>query len=135
MTVERNASKDKVDSLEKELARSREAVADVQKEIGETKIHLQAKEKEFVDLKSFYEENNASNLNEEERLKMELNEANTDMQLVREEVETLKKRLAEQDERALAAANEQHSEQIQLLQATTEKLETKVLESAGLRRV
>jgi len=118
LTVERNASKDKVDSLEKELARSRESVADVQKEIGETKIQLQAKEKEFVDLKSFYEENNASNLNEEERLKMELNEANADMQLVREEVETLKKRLAEQDERALAAANEQHSEQIQLLQAT-----------------
>jgi len=118
LTVERNASKDKVDSLEKELARSRESVADVEKEIGETKIQLQAKEKEFVDLKSFYEENNASNLNEEERLKMELNEANADMRLVREEVETLKKRLAEQDERALAAANEQHSEQIQLLQAT-----------------
>ena len=117
LTVERNASKDKVDSLEKELARSRESVADVEKEIGETKIQLQAK-KEFVDLKSFHEENNASNLNEEERLKMELNEANADMRLVREEVETLKKRLAEQDERALAAANEQHSEQIQLLQAT-----------------
>ena len=69
-------------------------------------------------MKSFYEENNASNLNEEERLKMELNEANANMQLVREEVETLKKKLTEQDERSLAAANEQHSEQIQLLQAT-----------------
>lgn len=49
---------------------------------------------------------------------MELNEANANMQLVREEVETLKKKLTEQDERSLAAANEQHSEQIQLLQAT-----------------
>lgn len=49
---------------------------------------------------------------------MELNEANANMQLVREEVETLKKKLTEQDEHSLAAANEQHSEQIQLLQAT-----------------
>ena len=95
-----------------------EALGKLQKELGEATIALRAKEKEFADLKSFYEENNASNLNEEERLKMELNEANANMQLVREEVETLKKKLTEQDERSLAAANEQHSEQIQLLQAT-----------------
>ena len=118
LIVESNASADKVASIENELAHSREAVANAEREIGETKIQLQAKEKEFADLKSFYEENNASNLNEEERLKMELNEANANMQLVREEVETLKKKLTEQDERSLAAANEQHSEQIQLLQAT-----------------
>jgi len=118
LIVESNASADKVASIENELAHSREAVANAEREIGETKIQLQAKEKEFADLKSFYEENNASNLNEEERLKMELNEANASMQLVREEVETLKKKLTEQDERSLAAANEQHSEQIQLLQAT-----------------
>ena len=95
-----------------------EALGKLQKELGEATIALRAKEKEFADLKSFYEENNASNLNEEERLKMELNEANANMQLVREEVETLKKKLTEQDEHSLAAANEQHSEQIQLLQAT-----------------
>ncbi|CAL6317428.1 unnamed protein product [Bathycoccus prasinos] len=118
LIVKSNASADKVASIENELAHSREAVANAEREIGETKIQLQAKEKEFADLKSFYEENNASNLNEEERLKMELNEANANTQLVREEVETLKKKLTEQDERSLAAANEQHSEQIQLLQAT-----------------
>ena len=118
LIVESNASADKVASIENELAHSREAVVKTEREIGETKIQLQAKEKEFADLKSFYEENNASNLNEEERLKMELNEANANMQLVREEVETLKKKLTEQDERSLAAANEQHSEQIQLLKAT-----------------
>merc|ERR1712159_753282 len=107
------------DDLEKSSsAAHEEALGKMKKELGESTIALKAKEKEFADLKSFYEENNASNLNEEERLKMELNEANADMRLVREEVETLKKRLAEQDERALAAANEQHSEQIQLLQAT-----------------
>ena len=50
------------------------------KKLGETKIQLQAKEKEFADLKSFYEENNASNLNEEERLKMELTETNAKME-------------------------------------------------------
>jgi len=118
LIVERNASAEKVSSIENELAQSREAVANAEKELGETKIQLQAKEKEFADLKSFYEENNASNLNEEERLKMELNEANANMQLAREEVETLKKKLTEQDERTLAAANEQHAEQIQILQAT-----------------
>ena len=106
------------EELVKTIEIANERSGNAEKELGETKIQLQAKEKEFADLKSFYEENNASNLNEEERLKMELNEANANMQLVREEVETLKKKLTEQDERSLAAANEQHSEQIQLLQAT-----------------
>jgi chromosome segregation ATPase len=106
------------EELMKTIEVANERSGNAEKELGETKIQLHAKEKEFADLKSFYEENNASNLNEEERLKMELNEANANMQLAREEVETLKKKLTEQDERTLAAANEQHAEQIQILQAT-----------------
>ena len=57
-----------------------EALGKLQKELGEATIALRAKEKEFADLKSFYEENNASNLNEEERLKMELTETNAKME-------------------------------------------------------
>ena len=114
---ERNASAESMHIIESELIMSRENISHVEKELGETKIALASREKEFMDLKQFYEENNASNLNEEERLKMELTEANANMKLVREDAEQLKRKLAEQ-ETAVAFANQQHLEQIQILQAT-----------------
>jgi chromosome segregation ATPase len=114
---ERNASAESMHIIESELITSRENISHVEKELGETKIALASREKEFMDLKQFYEENNASNLNEEERLKMELTEANANMKLVREDAEQLKRKLAEQ-ETAVAFANQQHLEQIQILQAT-----------------
>ena len=58
------------EELMKTIEVANERSGNAEKELGETKIKLQAKEKEFADLKSFYEENNASNLNEEERLKL-----------------------------------------------------------------
>ena len=69
---------------------------------------MQAKEKEFADLKSFYEENNASNLNEEERLKMELTETNAKMEemtrkvdSLENETETVKSELRARNEKSL----------------------------------
>ena len=78
------------DDLEKSSsAAHEEALGKIKKELGESTIALKAKEKEFADLKSFYEENNASNLNEEERLKLELNEAKTTLGEANEKIAQL----------------------------------------------
>ena len=78
------------DDLEKEfICSARRSFRKIKKELGESTIALKAKEKEFADLKSFYEENNASNLNEEERLKLELNEAKTTLGEANEKIAQL----------------------------------------------
>ena len=64
-----------------------------EKELDEVKTQLHGKEKEFADLKSFYEKNNASSLNEEERLKVQLTETNAKMEEITKRAENAEKEM------------------------------------------